>query len=100
MRKAMNINPAGAERSRAKIEEVFEQVGERLHDGRSFLTGERFTIADLAFAALAAPVLFPPGHPFMPEAGGAFPGAARQQVDAWRASAAGRFGLRLYTTQR
>ena len=38
------------------LREVFQQVDERLADGRQFLVGDRFTAADLTFAALASPV--------------------------------------------
>ena len=34
-------------------------MDQRLGDGRRFLVGGRFSAADMTFAALAAPVLFP-----------------------------------------
>ena len=59
VRTAYKITPEGAQRSLERVRGVFRQVDERLSDGRRFLAGERFTAADLTFAALAAPVLFP-----------------------------------------
>ena len=53
------VSPAGAARSRACVEQVFTDVEQRLADGRRFLGGERFTAADLTFAALAAPLIMP-----------------------------------------
>ena len=37
-------------------------MAEMLADGRPFLLGDRFTAADLTFAALAAPVVLPPRY--------------------------------------
>ena len=63
LKRGLKIDAAGAERSRKKIEATFARVGEILGDGRRYLAGDRFTVADLTFAALAAPVLLPAEHP-------------------------------------
>ena len=47
---------------RPRCTRIFDEVGERLGDGRPYLCGERFTAADLTFAALAASVLMPPEY--------------------------------------
>jgi len=96
----LKIDAAGAERSRAKIDETFTLVGELLEDGRRYLVGERFTIADLTFASLAAPVLLPPEYPAKLPPLAEFTRPARDQVEAWRVSRAGKFALRIYTTER
>ena len=44
----------------AAVQRTFDAVAARLDDGRRYLCGDAFTAADLAFAALAAPVLVPP----------------------------------------
>ena len=44
------------------MQETFDAVAARLDDGRRYLCGDAFTAADLAFAALAAPVLVPPQY--------------------------------------
>lgn len=100
LKRGLRIDAAGAERSRQKIDETFADVALRIADGRRYLTGERFTIADLTFAALASPILLPREHPFGLPQPEEFPAAAREQLLAWRASPAGAFGLRLYAEHR
>lgn len=100
MKRGLKIDAAGAERSRQKIEEVFASVAALLADGRRYLMGERFTVADLTFAALASPVLLPREHPFGLPPPEEFPIAAQDQIAAWRASPAGRFAMRLYAEHR
>jgi glutathione S-transferase len=98
--RSLKIDAAGAERSRAKIDEMFRAVGELLADGRRFLVGERFTVADLALAALAAPVLLPEQHPFAMPPLEDFSEEARAQITAWRETRAGQHALRMYREHR
>jgi glutathione S-transferase len=97
MRRAMRIDAKGAERSRDKIRRAFEDVGRRLSDGRPYLLGDRFGIADLAFAAFAAPLLRPPEHPY---------GRPRSleglsaEVQTLRETPAGAHALRMYRDHR
>lgn len=100
LERGLAITPAGVERSRQKIEDTFAQVAARLADGRRYLVGARFSVADLTFAALAAPVILPREHPFSLPPVEEFPAAARTQLEAWRASPAGAFALRIYADQR
>ncbi|MEJ7604583.1 MAG: glutathione S-transferase, partial [Kofleriaceae bacterium] len=98
--KGLRIDAAGIERSRAKIEETFSRVGQLLDDGRRYLIGDQFSIADLAFAAFAAPVVLPPEYPAKLPVLDDFQGAPRAQMEAWRASRAGTHALQLYATER
>ena len=58
----LDITAATAARSKAQVRMVFDAVATRLSDDRPYLCGERFTAADLTFAALAASVLMPPEY--------------------------------------
>jgi glutathione S-transferase len=100
LRRGLKIDAAGAERSRAKIDDTFARVAQQLGDGRRYLVGDQFTVADLTFAALAAPVLLPAGHPAPMPPLETFSDAARAQILAWRASPAGEHGLRMYRDHR
>jgi glutathione S-transferase len=99
-RKAYRITPENAQRSLERVRGVFREVGESLSNGRRFLVGERFTAADLTFAALAAPMLFPvecrAAHPALD----AVPTAMREEVLRVRDTAAGQFALRLFAQER
>jgi glutathione S-transferase len=99
-RKAYRITPQSAQRSLERVHGVFRDVDERLRDGRRFLIGNRFTAADLTFAALAAPVLLPVGcratHPPLE----VVPVEMRDEILRLRATLAGRFALRLFDEER
>jgi len=100
LRRSLKLDAAGAERSRQRVDEIFARVSALLADGRRFLVGNRFSVADLTFAALATPVLAPAELPVSLPALSAFPDEPRAHLEAWRASPAGQFALRLYATER
>jgi cytochrome P450 len=83
-----------------EIEKVFAKVDGILSDGRRYLTGDTFTLADLSFAATAAPMILPV------EFGGVLPTISqmpdeyREAVYKLRETAAGQFVLRLYQEDR
>ncbi|WP_175848108.1 glutathione S-transferase family protein [Burkholderia arboris] len=100
IRTALRITPDSAARSIERVRGIFTEIDGRLDDGRRFLVGERFTAADLTFAALAAPVLFPAGYRAAYPALDAVPPAMRDEVLRLRDTAAGQFALRLYAEER
>jgi len=99
MKRGMAITPEGTNRSRERIRAIFTEVAARLADGRRYLLGERFTAADLTFAALAIPILMPAQFPWLPPLD-TLPAAMRAEVEAHRATPAGQFGLRIYREER
>jgi glutathione S-transferase len=100
IRRGLRVEPVAVERSRQRIDEIFAEIGARLADGRRYLTGDRFTAADLTFAALAAPLVAPPGYDrYLPPAE-TWSDAMREMIDARRATPAGAFVLRMYRDER
>ncbi len=96
----LDITPATAAQSEAEVRATFDAVAARLDDGRPHLCGERFTAADLTFAALAASVLMPPeyGVPLpQPEE---LPAAMASVVRELRAHPAGAYALAMFRDQR
>jgi glutathione S-transferase len=59
IRRALEIRPGIEREDEAAIWGEFDFVAEILADGRPYLCGERFTAADLTFAALSAAVVVP-----------------------------------------
>jgi len=102
MRRAMKVDRDGFERSLSKVRGIADEVGERLSDGRPYLAGDRFSAADLSFAAMMSPAICPP-----PSMYGAvlpplskLPPQARELAEEMRAHPAGRFAMRMFEEQR
>ncbi|MGZ3697035.1 MAG: glutathione S-transferase [Bdellovibrionota bacterium] len=96
----LGVRSSSRDYARKTVDRTFEKVGRSLSDGRKFLVGERFTAADLTFAALSASVLVPENYgvalPTLVE----LPAEMREQVLKWRATPAGEFALRIYREHR
>jgi len=100
LRRLLHIDDAGVTRSIEKVRGEFADVGARLADGRPFLLGDRFSAADLAFAALSAPALLPQGYSAWLPSPEELPDRGRALTYELRATPAGAFALRLYRDER
>jgi glutathione S-transferase len=103
MRRFMRIDEAGALESRDRMRRVFDEVGSRLADGRPYLMGDRFGLADLTFAALAAPLVLPAEHPIHGPYPVDLPSVASDlasESQSLRDSPAGKFAARVYKDHR
>ena len=100
VRRNYKVTPQGAQRSLERVRTVFRDVDARLSDGRRYLVGDRFSAADLTFAALAAPVLLPPECRAVQPDFGEVPRATQDEILRLRDTDAGRFGLRMYSQER
>lgn len=100
LKRSLRIDEAGVERSRKKIEQTFDAIDAKLADGRAYLAGDRFTIADLTLASLASPILFPREHPFGLPTPEELTPDARSQVETWRERPAGRHAMAMYARHR
>ncbi len=96
----LDIDDATAARALERVDAELDAVAELLADGRRYLVGDRFSAADLAFAALCAPLVVPVeyGTPLpQPEV---MPADMAERIRGWREHPAGRFALRLFADQR
>ena len=75
-------------------------AAEQLSENGPFLCGERFTAADLTFAALAAPVIAPPGYGVDLPQPDQLPPATADLIRRAREHPAGAFALKLFEEQR
>ncbi len=96
----LDITPQTAALSFKQTQFVFDEVAAMIEDGRPYLCGDRFTAADLAFAALSAAVLSPQQYgvplPTLDE----FPKSMAEDIRKFRSHPAGKFALRMYETER
>jgi glutathione S-transferase len=96
----LKITPESAAKSLRVSREVFDEVRERLADGRRFLVGDRFSAADLAFAALSAPLTMPPEYGVPLPSPDEVPAQMAEVVREMRAHPAGEFALEMYRRER
>lgn len=95
-----NITEDTHQQAHASIQDIFDQVGSLLADGRPYLVGDKFTAADLTFAALAAPILSPIEHPKSRNNLEELPKKMLLEIQEMRNTTAGKFGLNLYKNER
>ncbi|MFT3922064.1 MAG: glutathione S-transferase family protein [Myxococcales bacterium] len=100
LRKALNIDDRAVARSVERIKREFDTVSSVLADGRRYLVGERFTAADLAFACMAAPVIFPPEYSAWMPPLERLPRFARELTEEMRTTRAGAHALRMFREER
>ena len=99
MQRGLKVYPEPTARSQARLDEIFGEVAQTLEDGRRYLVGDRFTAADLTFAALAAPALRVPeyGYPLPLQA---LTPAAAAMTERLRGAPAVQFALRRFAAER
>ena len=102
LRLLLRLSGAHAKEALAEIRKVMQIVDDRLTDGRRYLTGERFSLSDMAFAVAAAPVVFPDnygnGDTFPPLS--KTPSKLQTVVKEMREHPSGQLALRIYREHR
>lgn len=96
----LEITPETVALSEREIRATFDAMAERLADGRPYLMGERFTAADLTFAALAASVLMPPEYGVPLPQPDELPAPMASAVRELRAHPAGAHAMAMFRTER
>jgi glutathione S-transferase len=96
----LDAAPAEAAAALASVERSFDAVEERIADGRRYLVGDRFSAADLAFAALSAAVLMPERYGVRLPQPEDLPPDVGATVLRLRDRSAGRFALSLVERER
>jgi glutathione S-transferase len=96
----LDVTPATAAASLARVRATFERVADRLGDGGPYLAGERFGAADLTFAALSAAVLMPPEYGVPLPQPDELPEPAAKVVRELRAHPAGAHAMAMFRQHR
>jgi glutathione S-transferase len=100
IKRVLGIHPDSEAEDEAAVWRELDLVAELLSDGRPYLCGERFSAADLTFAALSAPLVVPLqyGVPLpQPEV---LPPRMAALVERAREHPAGRYALTLFAEHR
>jgi glutathione S-transferase len=100
VKRELGIVPGVEVEDEAAVFRELDHVAELLSDGRPYLCGERFTAADLTFAALSAPVIIPNVYGVSLPQPEVMPAHLAAIVERARAHPAGRFALRMFADHR
>ena len=98
--KVLTINDDTAVAAEATFRSIFADVDARLADDRPYLAGDAFSMADLTFAALAAPLIAPPEYGVRLPAIDELPPEMADVVREHRATRAGQHALKMFATER
>ncbi len=96
----LEVNASTVSTALERARRIFDDVEARLADDRPFLTGDRFTAADLTFACMAAPLTAPAPYGTPLPSPGDMPEATRLLIEEFRAHPAGAFSLRMFAEHR
>jgi glutathione S-transferase len=99
IRRRLRISADGIPSDLAGIRTVFDEVGGRIA-GRRYLVGDGFTVADLAFASMAAPVLMPAEYGSPLPRVNELTAELGEIVEEHRRHPAGMYALRLFREDR
>jgi len=98
--RALEIRPGVEIEDELAVWRELDDVAETLADGRPYLCGERFTAADLTFAALSAAVMMPPQYGVPLPRPDQLSAPLRALVERAREHPAGRYALALFADKR
>ncbi len=93
------VSEPAARRAETRVREIFARLGRALGE-TEYLAGDRFSLADLTLAALAAPLLAPPEHPITGRVRGTAPAALVAFREELAGTPTGRHALRAYREHR
>ena len=82
------------------IRNTFKKVDDQLADGRKYLTGDKITLADIAFAAVSSPLILPEECGSVMPRINQVPDAYRKLIEELRRTRAGQFILDIYQEDR
>lgn len=100
LRLLLKLSSPNAQAALALIHTILDEVGARLAGGAAYLVGDRLSLADLAFATAAAPVVRPENDGSAAPSYDELPAEMQAVVTEFRAHPAGQFVQRIYRDWR
>jgi glutathione S-transferase len=100
LRSGLRLSADVAQDAIGQIRAVVKSVDARLADGRRYLTGNRFSLSDMAFANALAPLVLPPGYAGPLPSLSEMPAILQAAVAEMTSHPAGQFALRIYRDHR
>ncbi|MEO8797202.1 MAG: glutathione S-transferase family protein [Polyangiaceae bacterium] len=97
--RGLKLSPDLRESLFDKLMVSFEELGAAL-EGKKYFVGDAFTAADLTFAALVSPCVYPPEQPFPFPPLASLPVGMQKQIEAFRGTRAGTHALQMYREER
>jgi glutathione S-transferase len=98
LRLLLRLNAANAAAAVDQARALFDEITQRIADGRQYLVGDRLTLSDLALATAAAPLLQPPGFGSPMPAIDQMPEDLQRLASEFRAHGAAKFVRQIYET--
>jgi glutathione S-transferase len=99
IRQAFRVGRTARAEAKQGVEAVFAEADAQ-RDGSTYLVGDRFTAADLTFAALGAPLVAPPTYGVTLPPTDETPDEMRAAIERWRSTASGAAILTIYERHR
>lgn len=100
LRLALHLSASVAHEALGQIRTIVRSVDARLADGRKYLTGDRFSLSDMAFANALAPLVLPAGYGDLLPSFHEMPPALQSVIAEMQSHPAGQFALRIYRDHR
>jgi glutathione S-transferase len=100
LRLALHLSASVAQDALGQIRAVVQSVDARLADGRRYLTGDRFSLSDMAFANALAPLVLPEEYAGLLPSLSEMPAVLQGAVAEMRSHPAGQFALLVYRDHR
>jgi glutathione S-transferase len=97
----MELTEETPKQTKVQLDKFFDHIEDLLKDGRQYLLNtEKPSAADYALAALGYLAVLPPAMSARIPALERFPDSVQKDIESWRARAAGKFILKMYSEHR
>uniref|UniRef100_A0A7S3GCI4 Glutathione S-transferase n=1 Tax=Palpitomonas bilix TaxID=652834 RepID=A0A7S3GCI4_9EUKA len=97
---ALKVNEKETTKSIERLNSLLDKADKAIEEGDGYLVGGKFTAADLSFASLMAPIIFPPEFDAKMPQPEDLPDQFRKVVEEYRSRPSGKHCLRIFSSYR